>query len=387
MLYDVLTRQEMPFNAAADLVYSNLRVAVEGDDTHGYRAALRANGNTYNYYVVRENGAYKLLAVSPLIAPLGRMALERLEAGDTESARRWLDWARMEQRPANSEDPLVGWTFSRFWTAGGQADLADMRTGVALLLADTAPTQKSLDLLLAAQTAARSDNEKLAIDLALARTFSHLERWPQLEEVGARLAKAWPMSGHAFHYQQWARIQQKRWNEVSVASQERLAKYPNDVSALRTQVESADIRGSFSDMAAHMRPLIDGVRATPSEYNEFAWMSLLQQPVSGQAVEAARQAFEDTQGRDPAIAHTLACVYAATGRPREARDLLLKNAVRPGSDELDDAMWFGFGMVAEAYGDAESAREYYSHVEKPKMALIPSTSVYAMAQQRMKRLW
>jgi Flp pilus assembly protein TadD len=240
--------------------------------------------------------------------------------------------------------------------------------------------------LLTARTAARSDHEKLAIDLALARTYSHLERWPQLEEVSTRLAQAWPMSGHAFHYQQWARIQQKRWNEVSVAAQERLAKYPNDVSALRTQVESADLRGSFTDMATHMRPLIEGARATPSEYNEFAWMSLLQQPVSEQAVEAARQAFDDTQGRDPAIAHTLACVYAATGRPREARDLLLKNAMRPGSDELDDSMWFGFGMVAEAYGDSESAREYYSHVEKPKQAMIPSTSVYAMAQQRMKRL-
>jgi hypothetical protein len=322
-----------------------------------------------------------------LIAPLGRVALERLEAGDTEGARRWLDWARMEQRSANSEDPLVGWTFSRFWTAGGPADLADMRTGVALLLADTAPTQKVLDLLLAAQAGARSDQEKLAIDLALARSYSHLERWTQLEQVGTRLSQAWPASGHAFHYQQWARIQQKRWSEVSAAAQERLARFPNDVSALRTQVESADIRGAFGDMAAFMRPLIEDARATPNEYNEFAWMSLQQQPVSDQAVEAARQAFDDTQGRDPAIAHTLACVYAATGRPREARDLLLKNAVRPGSDDLDDAMWFGFGIVAEAYGDAESAREYYSHVEKPKKALIPSTSVYAMAQQRMKRLW
>jgi hypothetical protein len=108
--------------------------------------------------------------------------------------------------------------------------------------------------------------------------------------------------------------------------------------------------------------------------------------VSDQAVEAARQAFDDTQGRDPAIAHTLACVYAATGRPREARDLLLKNAVRPGLNELDDSMWFGFGMVAEAYGDSESAREYYSNVEKPRKTLIPSTSVYAMAQQRIKHL-
>ncbi len=48
--------------------------------------------------------------------------------------------------------------------------------------------------------------------------------------------------------------------------------------------------------------------------------------------------------------------------------------------------WFGFGMVAEAYGDVESARDYYSQVEKPKKSLIPSTSVYSMAQKRIKSL-
>ena len=43
-----------------------------------------------------------------------------------------------------------------------------------------------------------------------------------------------------------------------------------------------------------------------------------------QAAEIARKAYEETQGRNNAVAHTLACVYAATGKPREARDLLIK---------------------------------------------------------------
>ena len=198
---------------------------------------------------------------------------------------------------------------------------------------------------------------------------------------------SWPNSGLAFHYQQWARIHQKRWDEVAAAAKERQAHLPDDMTAVRVQVESADARGAHAEMLQLMEPVISGPRASASEFNEYAWISLLQSTVPERAVEIARQAFDETQGRESAIAHTLACVYAATGKPREARDLLLKNAARGGnSDELDDATWFGFGMIAEAYGDSLSARDYYTHVRKPKKGLIQSSSVYAMAQQRIKAL-
>ena len=46
------------------------------------------------------------------------MALERIDANDLGGARRWLDWARLELRPANTEDPLEGPAFARAWTVG-----------------------------------------------------------------------------------------------------------------------------------------------------------------------------------------------------------------------------------------------------------------------------
>ena len=70
--------------------------------------------------------------------------------------------------------------------------------------------------------------------------------------------------------------------------------------------------------------------------------------------------------------------------PYFERSLILGDFIVPLSRVA--ACVVGFGMVAEAYGDAESAREYYARVEKPKKTLIPSTSVYAMAQQRMRVL-
>ena len=43
-------------------------------------------------------------------------------------------------------------------------------------------------------------------------------------------------------------------------------------------------------------------------------------------------------------------------------------------------------MVADAYGDTDSARRYYERVKKPKRGLMyPSTS-YALAQARLVAL-
>jgi transglutaminase-like putative cysteine protease len=379
-----LARPDTPPDVSADLLFASLRVTVEGDE-RATRAQLRQAGAVTNYYVMREGGAYRLLARGPDVGALAAAALERLEAGDAESARRWLDWARLEQDARNSDDPLYGYALSRFWTAG-KREPADIRTGAALLLADSQLAESALPLLLAAQAHARGDEEKLAIDLGLARVYQQLEQWPQLDAVATRLTSAWPDSRIAFHYQQWARIRLGRFDEVTSAAKARLARLPEDVIARRVLVESADARGAASEMAALMKPVIDGSRATSEDYNEYAWMALMARPVPERVVEIARQAFDETEGDDRAIAHTLACVYAATGKPREARDLLLKGLPRGLAEAPDDSAWYGFGLIAEAYGDVESARDYYARVGKPEGKVVVSSSLYAMSQARLRAL-
>jgi transglutaminase-like putative cysteine protease len=380
-----LARQDGPAEVNADLMFANLRVTVEGDDAHGYRAQLRNAGQGSNYFVIRENGGYRLLTKGPYVGALASVAAERLQAGDTEGARRWLDWARLEQDAANSDDPLYGYAFSRFWTAGGKPDVADLRTGVALLFADSQLADRALPLLPAARTGARGDTEKLSVDLALARVFQQLEKWRELDEVATRLTTAWPDSRVAFHYQQWARMRLQRWDEVNAAARARLARLPDDLIARRVLVENADARGAAGELASLMKPIIEGPRATPEDFNEYAWMALMQRPVPDRIVDIARQAYDETEGGDRAVAHTLACVYAATGRPREARDLLLKGMSRGVTEEPTDSAWYGFGLIAEAYGDVESARTYYSRIARPD-GLIVSSSLYAMSQARLRDL-
>ncbi|MEO8064248.1 MAG: DUF3857 domain-containing protein [Pseudomonadota bacterium] len=385
-LINGLTRQELPFEVGADLLFSNVRVIVEGDDALGYRVQLRAAGESQSFYVVREDGAYRILTVAPMVGPLGLMALERIDANDFAGARRWLDWARMELRALNSEDPFEGPAFARAWTVGAEADMAAARAAAAMLLADCALGERALPLLLTARAAAVNATDRLSLDLALAKVHLELGQWPQLQEVSTRLAKAVPSSALAFRFQQWAGIQLKQWDSVEAASRERLARLPDDSIAREMLVHRAEARGAFAEIPAIMQPLIDSGRASAADYNQYAWSALLAQPVSEQAVEAARMAYDESQGRSFAIAHTLACVYAASGKPREARDLLLKGMEQLSIERPDDSSWYGFGLVAEAYGDAGSAREYYSHVQKPTSRVIQASSVYALSQARIAAL-
>ena len=381
-----LTQKDLPLEVGFDLLFSNARVNVEGDDALGYRVQLRAAGETQGFYVVKEDGAYRILTVAPMVGPLALLALERLDANDYAGARRWLDWARLELRANGTEDPLDGPAFARSWTVGAESDLAGARAAAAMLLADSALGAKARPLLESLDAGKLGAADRLGLDLALAKTYLELGDWSQLQIVATRLVRAVPVSALAFRYQQWAGIQLRQWDSVQMAARERLARLPDDSIAREMLVHRAEALGQFADIPAIMQPLIDSGRATAADYNQYAWSALLRQPVSDQAVDAARMAYDETQGRSAAIGHTLACVYAASGKPREARDLLLKGMEQVGITRPDDSAWYGFGLVAEAYGDAESARDYYAHVQKPKQGVIQASSVYALSQARLAAL-
>jgi hypothetical protein len=56
----------------ADLLFSNVRVNVEGDDAVGYRVRLRAAGETQSLFVIQEDGAYRVLTIAPKLGTRSR---------------------------------------------------------------------------------------------------------------------------------------------------------------------------------------------------------------------------------------------------------------------------------------------------------------------------
>lgn len=86
-----------------------------------------------------------------------------------------------------------------------------------------------------------------------------------------------------------------------------------------------------------------------------------------------------------AAMHTLACLYARTGKGQEARDLLLKAMDTAGYEEPDGAIWLGFGSIAQQDGLTEVAVADFRKVDKPKIFDLPDSN-YQLAQRRLQEL-
>ncbi|HEX9111991.1 MAG TPA: hypothetical protein VF845_10970 [Terriglobales bacterium] len=119
--------------------------------------------------------------------------------------------------------------------------------------------------------------------------------------------------------------------------------------------------------------------------NQYAWYGLLVAgPIDQDAIDVAVRANDLTKNANFAVLHTLACVYAQTGKTSQARELLLTAMDALHVEEPDSEIWCGFASIAEQYGVFDAAEAMYRRVEKPKRD-YPCSS-YAIAQQRLAAL-
>lgn len=375
---------DLPEEVKLDFMLSNVTYSVEGDDARGYRVRMQAQGaQPMHAYLVKEDGQFHLLGDSQRVSPLGQAALERIAAGDLDGARRWLDWARDSQRPAGGDDPLDGPLLPRFWKKGQPADRASMQLAAAALLANSPYAKHGLEILERARQNAAGDDERLNIDLALAHADLTLERWEPLLQVATGLARAAPDSGTAFRFEQAANRSLKHWGEIEAEARARLARLPDDSAAMYALAGAAAYQHQYERIRPALRPILSGSHVNPSDYNDFAWYAFLAPPIDQEVLDAARNAYGQTQGRSAPILHTLACLYAASGKAPEARELLLQAMNVWDLDEPNEPSWFGFGLIAEAYGDTDSALRYYERVGKPDQGEPAPGSSYHLAQQRL----
>ncbi len=99
---------------AVDIALWTAHTVVDGDDAGGLRVRAEVVGgqksNKMTIYVVKEEGQYRVRSIADSPS-LGTEAFARIERGEIDNARRWLDWARDEERLAGGEDPLAGPVF------------------------------------------------------------------------------------------------------------------------------------------------------------------------------------------------------------------------------------------------------------------------------------
>src|SRR3569833_4571088 len=117
----------------------------------------------------------------------------------------------------------------------------------------------------------------------------------------------------------------------------------------------------------------------------MAWLALYTGKADQADLSTATKA-NQMEHASPAILHTLACLYAETGKTKEAHDLLLRAMDELNLDEPNDDYWYALGRIAEQYGERDVAISDYRKLQKPKVEMAIPTSSYQLAKNRLKVL-
>ncbi len=378
----------VPYETVGDIILNNTRYSAEGNDAQGYRVTVETPGAAaQEAFVVRENGAYKLLDFNfgrKLPENLGWQALELLKKNDLPGARKWLDWAREQIHMSGNDDPLSVQPFPYFWTKGQEGDADAIRTAALVLVPSKELKGDDLQALLQVRDKAKTEQEKSRLDLVAAWAYDKQERWAELSPVAARLLQAFPDSMTAFNLMTTVYAKTQRFDDWEKLVQDRMAKHRDELDYTRSAAELARYRGDFSGSRQLIKELIDRSKATQNDLNSFAWDALFLSGEIGQdSIDAAERANQMSQNSNFSIMHTLACLYAHAGKAAQARELLLK-AMEENFEEPTSPVWLAYGQIAEEYGEPDAARTMYARVDKEESESPASN--YALAQRRLLAL-
>ena len=371
-----------------DTVLSNALFSTEGDDALGYKVTVQTPGaQPQEIFVVHEDNRYRIVAFGGAsnAQAMGWEALARLKRNDIIGARKWLDWARDKVHINQGDDPLSGQPFPHFWTKGQQGDEAAIRAAALVLLPSADLKDAHLAAVLEARNNAKTDAIRTDLNLVLAHAYAAQQKWTELLGVSEELMKESPDSFIAFSLATRAYAGLKRFDEWEKLLQTRLQAHPDEPDYIRSAASLADYRGQFTKSRQLLKGLIDRGSASANDLNSYAWDALYTgEKIDQDALDAAHRASDLTKNSNFSILHTVACLYAASGKTKEAREYLMKAMEKENLGEPDSAVWLALAAIAEQYGETDAARAMYARVEKEKVEY--PTGNFVLAQQRLAAL-
>ena len=241
-----------------------------------------------------------------------------------------------------------------------------MELAAAAEIDDTPAIKPLLPKARAALDKATSDDQRIALQLILASGYIALEQGAEARAASAELLRKYPAS------------------YVSLLD-DQLKKHPKDENLMRMKTLEAEYEGNFDRSREFVQKVIDSGKANEGDYNNYAWLGLFDNHVDQKSVEAAQKSNMLTKGESFAVMHTLACIYAAQGKTKEAHELLLKAMAANSLPVPDSSIWYGLGAIYEQYGLPDAAKQAYLHVEKPPGQVNP-VDTWVLAQNRLKAL-
>ena len=378
----IAQREGLPAAVMNDLVLSRAKITAEGDDAHGYHATMETLGSgAQTLFVARDAGAYKVVADGSDEAPVGNYAMYLVAQHREGEAKSLLDWKRELVHRGGGDDPMSGPLFPRFWTVGDGPEGIET---ASLALSLSRPATKipfSSTLAAYAKNPASAD-----IQLLLAESYLNLQDAASAKPYLEKLLAQYPDSLTVLVQAGRADQITHDYNAWKARLDTRLARRPSDADLLRLASEQAAAASDFAAARVPLKRIIDSGKATSNDYNSISWLALFDGKVDAKAMEDAQQSNTMSHNANWGELHTLACLYAMEGKTTEARQLLLKVMSLQNAAEPNPAVWLGFGLIDEQFGEKEAAVAAYRKVTAPDLLPMHPTDNYVLAQMRLKAL-
>ncbi|MEO1334472.1 MAG: hypothetical protein AAFV29_02470, partial [Myxococcota bacterium] len=382
---------DMPFNMLRDSILSLTRFTAKGSDRLGYRVVSRIDGGadiSSQWFVIKEGGQYKIRGGNASAWLLGAEALSRVERGRLKEAAQWLDWARgVWSKAAEAKGPAV-LPFLRVWPPPSKRKptRARIKTAAALLAALGPGDKKVIDALDRVRGQwSKKTGIRQEIDHAEFLQFDELDNDAGRLRSARRLRAVAPRSEMSHVFWTRALIEAGRFGEARRAIVRRQAVRPGDNAVLEQLANLAVHQSDFKAAERLLRQLIDAGQADARTYNNLAWIRLFRGAVSDEDLGLALRANSLSAFKNASQLHTLAALYAETGRAREALQLLIKRLDLLGRAEPTNVDWYLLGRIHEHFELYELARQSYEKVEPERRERGPD-STHALAQRKLKAL-
>jgi tetratricopeptide (TPR) repeat protein len=339
-----LERAGIDFATGVDVAVALMQLSAEGNDDTGFklRTTLPGTGSV-TFYVVREDGEYRLLGAFGRRDGVARLVLALEKSGQLDAARKWLDWAREDMEPGPAQDPLSPPEFVRVWAKGQNGGSAEIKNAAAVILASS--ESEAIPLLRQAVQTAQKIEEKRALAFVLAGTYIDAKDYTKAAELSRNLLQEVPDSVMAFRMAVEAVRCSGDLPGTERLIAENLDRLGSDPMALRAAALALSSLGANDRASAVLARLVSSGKAEAQDYNSIAWNDLLGGSITPATDAAIRQAMLLSNGTEHHILHTLAAIQAEEGKANEARATLLQRIESEASREPNSDDWYVFGRI------------------------------------------
>lgn len=365
-----------------DVLFATSAFTVTGDAGTGWHVALTnpmaSEDFALTYVVERQDGRLLITASNGVPASFLARARAFARASDWPAAGRYLDWLRDDYGFVEGRTATV---LKEAWSRSAKA--GEESVGRALTLLSAAFPESAADVrTVDALAASESEPERTAALLARRIGSADLDDY-RLELESAE--KLYRFRNDDTEYRDdylHALLVAAEFDRFDAELAALRRADPQDKDLKRMQLLSYAKRRDLAGAERFIRE--ESWQPSAFEYNSLAWMSLFEPAVSAQALEYARKAVNLTQSANRAVLHTLAALYAATGRYEDARSLMDRCLELTIDGEPENEDWYVFGRIAEGYGFPDSARDAYRKVLPPTSP--DRLSTWELAQRRLAGL-